>query len=243
MQVTGPISTMPNSTHSVESGAMCDNHPDRVAVTAKQGETDSFGSEIHELCDECATAWKVQASKPRMGYCEFCTRQAGSPAQWVQVEVFDYRDYEEGMNGPVYQVCKSHLDSMTESQLKQYHESSYAHDFEDECWPDPEDENDYWLESDDEARQAERDEEELDAIVKFASMTEEEHEAYMAIVWGEKTPSEIRREIDSAYREYDEMRFERDENKNHVGFYTEPHSVSVNFRHSAITIGKAYVSI
>ena len=243
MQVTGPVNTMPNSTHSVENGAMCDNHPNRVATTSKQGETDSFGSEIHELCDECEASWKAQASKPYVGYCEFCTRQAYSSAQWVQVEVFDYRDYEEGMNGPVYKVCKSHLDSMNESQLKQCHESNHVHDFDDEYWPDSEDENDYWFESNEEVLEAERLEEELDAIIKFASMTEEEYEEYMAIVWDEKTPSEIRREIDSAYQEYDEMRLERNENKNHVGFYTEPHFTSVDFRYGTTITNELYLLV
>ena len=44
--VTGPISSLPGSGHSVPDGAMCDEHPDRPAVARVQGETDSFGCEM-----------------------------------------------------------------------------------------------------------------------------------------------------------------------------------------------------
>jgi hypothetical protein len=41
--VTGPISSLPGSTHAAPTAGMCDDHPDRPAVARVQGETDSFG--------------------------------------------------------------------------------------------------------------------------------------------------------------------------------------------------------
>ena len=49
--VTGRISTLPGSGHKVPDGTMCDNHPDRLATHRVQGETDSFGSEMNDMCD------------------------------------------------------------------------------------------------------------------------------------------------------------------------------------------------
>ena len=51
--VTGPISTLPGSRHDFPDGTMCDDHPDRKAVARVQGETDSFGSELIDMCQEC----------------------------------------------------------------------------------------------------------------------------------------------------------------------------------------------
>jgi hypothetical protein len=50
--VTGPISTLPGAVHRVPEGATCDEHPDRPAVLRVQGETDSFGSETIDYCQE-----------------------------------------------------------------------------------------------------------------------------------------------------------------------------------------------
>ena len=58
--VTGPISTLPGCERAVDPGTMCDEHPDRPAVARVQGETDSFGSEQHDLCAECVAAIRNQ---------------------------------------------------------------------------------------------------------------------------------------------------------------------------------------
>src|SRR3954463_12051043 len=54
--VTGPISTLPGTGHHLPDGTMCDQHPDRPAVARIQGETDSFGCEMNDLCQECIAA-------------------------------------------------------------------------------------------------------------------------------------------------------------------------------------------
>jgi hypothetical protein len=81
---------------------MCDQHPDRPAVARIQGETDSFGCEMNDLCQECLDAdraWKnsPEAGEWRKGTCEWCKNPAD--------DLRDRRDYEEGNCGRVYRVC------------------------------------------------------------------------------------------------------------------------------------------
>lgn len=94
--VTGPISTLPGARHDPPKGTMCDDHPNRPAVMRLQGETDSFGSEMHDLCAECAKA-EVENREPDIGKCDWCKAP--------DVKLRPRRDYDEGMSGPVYYVC------------------------------------------------------------------------------------------------------------------------------------------
>lgn len=96
--VTGPISSLPGSAHGVPDGMMCDDHPDRPATHRVQGETDSFGSEMLDLCDECWQELKA----------ELATEQEPFPCDYCKVPSSDrraIRDPDEGMCGPVYYVC------------------------------------------------------------------------------------------------------------------------------------------
>lgn len=95
--VTGPISTLPGSLHAVPAGTMCDDHPDRPAAGRMQGETDSFGSEMHDLCQECLDEHRKHAKEARSGRCDWCKKEA--------TDLRARRDWEEGSCGPVYQVC------------------------------------------------------------------------------------------------------------------------------------------
>jgi len=97
--VTGPISSLPYSRHATPDGTMCDEHPDRPAIVRIQGETDSFGSEMHDCCQECADAIKAERNSPeaRTGKCDWCKQEA--------TDLRPKRDYEEGMSGRVYDVC------------------------------------------------------------------------------------------------------------------------------------------
>ena len=118
--ITGPISSLPGSGHSVPDGMTCDRHPDRQAVHRVQGETDSFGCEMIDMCQEC---WKHElayrksdeAKQDRIGECGWCKREA--------TDLCDARDYDEGMYGPVYRVCgaclKRHDDRIRE-ELDRY---------------------------------------------------------------------------------------------------------------------------
>ena len=100
--VTGPISTLSGSSHDVPDGMMCDAHPERPAVARIQGETDSFGCEMHDMCQECLDAERAYRNSPeaaewRKGTCEWCKNPAD--------DLRDRRDYEEGNCGRVYRVC------------------------------------------------------------------------------------------------------------------------------------------
>lgn len=104
--VTGPISTLPGASHAVPKGMECDYHPGRPAVARIQGETDSFGCEMEDICQECvdarrayrcSEAGKAEAVESRNGACDWCKEMA--------TDLRNARDYDEGMCGPVYRVC------------------------------------------------------------------------------------------------------------------------------------------
>lgn len=95
--VTGPISSLPGSVHALADGAACDSHPDRPAVRRIQGETDSFGCEMMDLCAECLAEIHRHAKRDRSGRCDWCKRGAA--------DLRAKRDWEEGSHGPVYYVC------------------------------------------------------------------------------------------------------------------------------------------
>lgn len=100
--VTGPIRTLRGATYDVPEGQKCDNHPRRKAVVRVQGETDSFGCEMNDLCQECwdkDRAWEksAEAAEWRKGKCEWCGNKVD--------DLRDARDYEEGLYGRVYRVC------------------------------------------------------------------------------------------------------------------------------------------
>lgn len=95
-EVTGPISTLPGARHALPEGTMCDSHPDRPAVARIQGETDSMGCELNDLCAECVE--EMKNDEPMRGHCDWCK----TPDQVLKPR----RDYEEGMSGPVYYVCQ-----------------------------------------------------------------------------------------------------------------------------------------
>lgn len=95
--VTGPISTLPGSSHDVPKGTMCDEHPERTAVSRIQGETDSMGSEMIDCCQECRDEILSAVRKGRSGLCEWCKGKAD--------DLREARDYDEGLSGRVYDVC------------------------------------------------------------------------------------------------------------------------------------------
>lgn len=97
--VTGPVSTLPGARHTLPEDAVCDAHPNRKAVARVQGETDSFGSELNDMCQECLDQYQAWRRSPeaRSGRCDWCKNEAS--------DLSDTRDIDEGMGGPVYRVC------------------------------------------------------------------------------------------------------------------------------------------
>ncbi len=95
----GPVSSMPGSLHDLPAGTMCDTHADVQAVKRLQTETDSFGCEYACLCQPCLDQHRVYAAArlAEERHCDWC--------RGLKTGVRDHRDMDEGMSGPVYQVC------------------------------------------------------------------------------------------------------------------------------------------
>lgn len=100
--VTGPISTLPRSIHKVPDNIQCDDCSENVASVRIQGETDSFGCKMIDLCDACYEAYAASIKNiDTSGDCEWCKRHAP--------KLLHARSYDEGMYGPVYEVCEECL--------------------------------------------------------------------------------------------------------------------------------------
>lgn len=138
--VTGPISSRPGSAHDLPAGTKCDSHPDRQAVARIQGETDSFGCEMNDCCQECVDEIRAYArsAEARSGQCDWCKNEA--------TDLRDRRDYDEGMAGPVYRVCGACVKRQNERLAEEAREYEDDGDFE---WDDDRDltwdEDDYHL--------------------------------------------------------------------------------------------------
>ena len=122
--VTGPISTLPGRVHNLPAGTMCDSHPDRPAAARVQGETDSFGCEMYDLCSECLAEHRAYAAsaEARSGQCDWCKQQA--------TDLSNRRDMDEGMAGRVYRVCgacRKRDDARIAEEAAEW-EARYGHD-------------------------------------------------------------------------------------------------------------------
>lgn len=128
--VTGPISSLPGSTHATPEGTMCDEHPDRPAIKRIQGETDSMGCEMWDACAECVAEIREGQALQRIGRCDWCKTEA--------TDLRPRRDYEEGMCGPVYDVCgacvrKENAELEEEESYDDFQEDDYCDD-DGEVW-------------------------------------------------------------------------------------------------------------
>lgn len=120
--VSGPISTLPGAAHALPEGAMCDEHPDRPAIARIQGETDSFGAELHDMCAECVAEYRSHTNDGRCGTCEWCKSQA--------TDLRPRRDYDEGMSGRVYEVCGACVRSANQRAAEELEQSGYYDDWD-----------------------------------------------------------------------------------------------------------------
>jgi len=123
--VIGPTSTMPGSVHKLPDKTVCDTHPDKLAVIRIQGETDSFGAELNDMCQECLDEYKKYLQEEdTSGQCDWCKTD-------VQKRVTT-RDYEEGLAGRLYYVCEPCLNKYSDKIREEFDEDSrYDDDFED----------------------------------------------------------------------------------------------------------------
>lgn len=98
MKVRRPIGTLPGYTRPACRGDVCDEC-DLPATAEIQGETDSFAAEFHTLCPIHFAQMKnrIAASRELETICDLCKKSKTHCTPW--------RDYDEGVNGPVYSVC------------------------------------------------------------------------------------------------------------------------------------------
>ena len=117
---SGPVSSMPGSSHSFPVGSMCDQHEDRPAVRRVQGETDSMGCEYMLVCQACVG--KMEEYVPEPAFCKGCkTEQVLGP----------WRDRDEGQAGPVYYYCRDcriELNAFVDESVQEYDNFLYDDD-------------------------------------------------------------------------------------------------------------------
>lgn len=90
--VSGPVSSLPGVVRAAPDDVHCDNHPERLATKRVQGETDSFGAEYLDMCDECFAQVKDKVKPHTEGVCDWCHLHAS--------DLRPRRDYDEGLYGP-----------------------------------------------------------------------------------------------------------------------------------------------
>jgi hypothetical protein len=93
------VNSLPGSTHKPEG--LCDDCGKYPATKRLQGETDSFGAEFADLCDDCFQKER-ERWRDSSGICDWCKEQVPRRL-WT-------RDYDEGMHGSTYRVCRSCYD-------------------------------------------------------------------------------------------------------------------------------------
>lgn len=98
-EVIGPNSYLPGQSLKPKKNMVCDEHADREATHRVVGETDSFGSEIMYMCDECYQEMQQQIEGQREAprRCEICKE--------MKTNVSPMRDPSEGSYGPLYNTC------------------------------------------------------------------------------------------------------------------------------------------
>ncbi|WP_342049928.1 MULTISPECIES: hypothetical protein [unclassified Cupriavidus] len=98
-----------------------------------QGETDSMGCEMHDMCDECHAQYKQEmadtAAERATGLCEWCGKHA--------TDLRSRRDWEEGSCGRLYDVCGACVTAEHErlAEDRDEHDDFYD-EFSDWDWED-----------------------------------------------------------------------------------------------------------
>lgn len=139
--VTGPISTLAGALHEMPDGQKCDEHNDRLAVIRVQGETDSMGCEMNDMCQECFDSYKAwknspEAAEHRKGQCEWCKNEKD--------DLRDARDYEEGLSGRVYRVCGDCIKKQNDDLAAESNYDGYDDDYGNDCYEDEEEDPHAW---------------------------------------------------------------------------------------------------
>lgn len=113
--VTGPVSTLPGAIF--KGKGTCDNHHNRDSIYRVQGETDSFGSEMIDMCQECFDKYQEQMDQTREECCEWCGK--------TTTDCKPTRDIDEGFSGPVYTVCRACRKKQQDAIEKEWYERDH----------------------------------------------------------------------------------------------------------------------
>jgi len=112
---SGPVSTLPGARSVPPATVACDHHGCLSDATVRvQGETDSFGAEYLDFC-----ARHIPKREELVGRCDWCKTE--------NVELRSVRDPEEGMAGPVYEVCepcRKKQNEALEAELEEHYRTS-----------------------------------------------------------------------------------------------------------------------
>lgn len=96
--ITGPLRSLPGALFRPPEGMVCDQHDHVPAVVRVQGNTDSFGSEMVDMCNYCYAQFNVSAAQDVVGKCDLCHEHD---------RVLKHRrDPEQSPTGPVYMACQ-----------------------------------------------------------------------------------------------------------------------------------------
>lgn len=104
------------------SNEVCDAHPEESAFAVIQGETDSFGYEPLLMCADCYVASRSKKNTDTWftGDCDHCDAK--------NVELVGVRDPDEGLNGPVYPVCRSCRAAQREREREEWEREQKEND-------------------------------------------------------------------------------------------------------------------
>lgn len=92
--VIGPNRYRPGQVLKAAPGVFCDQHKGILSVARVVGETDSFGSEVIDVCQKCLD--KINNKKTVIGECELCH---------TTTTISRRRDPAEGYSGRLYDMC------------------------------------------------------------------------------------------------------------------------------------------
>ena len=130
--ITGPIRSLPGHKHVCPADMICDECGVEKANIRIQGETDSFGCEMHDYCEMCYSEIQksIEESKtmdPDFGkdVCDHCHKHTFcNPA----------RDPEEGSTGAIYYLCVDCKKKMVDAFIDDSRHDD--DDGDDACWDD-----------------------------------------------------------------------------------------------------------
>lgn len=116
-----------------EWGTKCYTHPERDATHRLCTESDSFGSEYENMCDECHEDYKKAKAAREEDPEQWETCKCGNR----EPHLIHYRDMDEGMHGPVYEHCSVCHEKWNQRIADEYAFYDRDDDYDDDYGDDP----------------------------------------------------------------------------------------------------------